>query len=342
MKKHKFNIFPELSPEEYKNTLEDIKTKGYDPSFPIVTYQGDIIDGWNRQRVCDELGVTPTYRVFKGSDAEAIEYIMRSNKRRSLKKGQWACLAAEADDIIAAIRADVEKSRRVKISDTLTDTLAAGSDKKLSDPQDDHADTTATKVAELFNTNRTYVNQAVKLKKENPDQFDRVKSGEIPMSRATKSDARAERRERDFAAAVEKFGMEDEVANGNFSKMKKKVIDAAMDVIPEIAEMKRIGEITFAVCAKMAKMTKGEQKKAALGGVYGINKALATAKKSRSAAGTKMKDHVPSDGKSCAIMAIIKLDRILDNDSEFEWAMNHIITYCKKRMNNKTNNTNKQ
>lgn len=341
MKKHKFNIFPELSPEEYKATMEDIRAKGYDSSLPVVTYQGDIIDGWNRQRACDELGIAPTYRAFEGTDAEAIEYVMRTNKRRNLKKGQWACLAAEADDLIEAIRADVEKGRREKISETMEGNENASenrSDKKLSDLSDDeHADKTATKVAELFNTNRTYVNKAIKLKKDNPKQFDRVKSGEIPMSRAGKTDARIERRDRDFDAAVKKLGMEDEVTNGNFSKMKKKVIEAALDAIPEIAEMKRIGEITFATCVKMAKMTKAEQKKAVLGGVYGVNQALGNAKKGASNTSSRIEDHIPSDGKSCAIMAIIKLDRILDNDSEFEWAMDHIISYCKNRIENKNN-----
>lgn len=339
MKKHKFNIFPELSPDEYKRTLEDIRAKGYDSSFPVVTYQGDIIDGWNRQRACDELGITPAYRVFEGNDAEAVEYVMRSNKRRNLKKGQWACLAAEADDLIEAIRADVEKSRREKQAETLTDTLSGVSDKKLSQTQDDeHADTTATKVAELFNTNRTYVNKAIKLKKENPKQFDRVKSGEISMSKAGKADARSERLNADFEIAVKKLGMEEEVANGNFSKMKQKVVNASLDAIKEIAEMKRIGEITFASCAKMAKMPKADQKKAVLGGVYGVNQALGHIKKGQLSASSRMEDHIPSDGKSCAVMAIIKLDRILDTDSEFEWAMNHIIAYCENRMNTKTNN----
>jgi len=185
MKKHKFNIFPELSSDEYNSALNDIKCNGYDSSLPIVTYQGDIIDGWNRQRICDELGVTPAYKAFDGSDAEAIDYIMRTNKRRSLKPGQWACLAAEAEDLMALIRADVEKGRREKQAENAANQYSEPSGNKLPEPSTDNSTSTDTKVAKLFNTNRTYVNQAVKLKKENPEEFEKVKSGQISMPRTS-------------------------------------------------------------------------------------------------------------------------------------------------------------
>ncbi len=55
--------------------------------------------------------------------------------------------------ILEAIRADVEKVRREKISETMEGNENASenrSDKKLSDLSDDeHAETTATKVAEF-------------------------------------------------------------------------------------------------------------------------------------------------------------------------------------------------
>ena len=64
---------------------------------------------------------------------------------------------------MAAIAEQVEKERREKQAETLTNTLSGVSDKKLSETKgDEHADKTSTKAAELFNTNRTYVNQAAK------------------------------------------------------------------------------------------------------------------------------------------------------------------------------------
>ena len=110
MKKHKFNIFPEAKAEDYNRLLEDIKSNGYDKTQPITIYEGEIIDGWNRQRACDEIGIKPEYVTFTGTDGEAIALVMRTNKRRNLNSGQWACIAAEADDLLAVIADEAAKN----------------------------------------------------------------------------------------------------------------------------------------------------------------------------------------------------------------------------------------
>jgi len=46
---------------------------------------------------------------------------------------------------------------------------------------------TSTKAAELFNTNRTYVNQAVKMKTAAPEVFEKVKAGQMTMQDANKA-----------------------------------------------------------------------------------------------------------------------------------------------------------
>lgn len=185
MKKHKFNIFPEAKQEDYERLRQDIADNGYDASQPIILYQGDILDGWNRQKACDELNVMPVYETFKGTDEEAIAFMMRTNKRRNLNSGQWSCIAVEAEDLIKAIRLEVERHRREKISETKK--AAPTPDKKLSGvPKNEHATKTAHKTAELFNTNRTYVNQAAKLKTQAPEVFEAVKSGSMRMTDANK------------------------------------------------------------------------------------------------------------------------------------------------------------
>jgi hypothetical protein len=187
MKRHKFNIFPEAKQEDYQRLRQDIEANGYDESQPIMLYQGDILDGWNRQKACDELGVSARYQHFDGDDEEAIAYMMRTNKRRNLNSGQWACISQEAEDLIKAIREQVEKDRRKKQAEQLKKTHAGVSDKKLSKTSDEHKEKTATKTAELFNTNRTYVNQAAKLKKEAPEVFKQVKAGTLRMTDAAKA-----------------------------------------------------------------------------------------------------------------------------------------------------------
>lgn len=187
MKKHKFNIFPEAKAEDYNRLLEDIKSNGYDKTQPITIYQGEIIDGWNRQRACDELGIKPEYVTFTGTDGEAIALVMRTNKRRNLNSGQWACIAAEADDLLALIREQVERERIVKQKANAANQHQEPSVKKLTQPKDDNSSRAQAKAAEIFNTNRTYVNQAVKMKEQAPEVFERVKAGKMTMQDANKA-----------------------------------------------------------------------------------------------------------------------------------------------------------
>ena len=70
--------------------------------------------------------------------------------------GQWACIAADADDLLAVIAEQVEKERIEKQKANAVNQHSEPLGKKLpqpSTPKDDQK--TATKAAELFNTNRT-------------------------------------------------------------------------------------------------------------------------------------------------------------------------------------------
>jgi DNA modification methylase len=192
MKKHNFNILPEMNQDDYNRLKDDIQINGYDKNYPIYKYEEAILDGWNRQRVCDELNIIPPYVDFDGNDFEAIEFVMRSNNRRNLTSIQWACIAIEADDIVVTIKEQVEKDRRLKQAESLTESHKNGSfgisDKKLSETVNEEEHITATKVAKLFKTNRTYISEVSKLKKENPIVFELVKKGEKTLSELKKEE----------------------------------------------------------------------------------------------------------------------------------------------------------
>jgi ParB-like chromosome segregation protein Spo0J len=182
MKKHKFNIFPEAKAEDFTRLLDDIRTNGFDQKQPVTIYEGEVLDGWNRTKACQELGIKPPTVIFIGTDAEAIAFVMRTNKRRNLNSGQWACIAADADDLLAVIAEQVEEERRAKIAAAREDETA----QKIAPSQKAERET-ATKAAELFNTNRTYVNQAVKMKTAAPEVFEKVKAGKMTMQAANKA-----------------------------------------------------------------------------------------------------------------------------------------------------------
>jgi hypothetical protein len=191
MKKHKFNIFPEAKKEDFERLKADIETNGFDKSQPITTYENAILDGWNRLKACEELLIAPVFTKFEGTAADAIAFVMRTNKRRNLNSGQWATIAAEAEELIAVIAADAEKARREKISENngQKQKPKETTGKKISPSSSDSKEEgkTAAKVAEVFNTNSTYVKNAVKMKEAAPEVFEKVKAGTMTMQDGMKA-----------------------------------------------------------------------------------------------------------------------------------------------------------
>jgi ParB-like chromosome segregation protein Spo0J len=78
------NKFPLLEGKEFDELAGDIQRRGL--TFPIVTFQGQIIDGRNRQRACEKAGVEPRYVEFGGPAEDILRFIISANiHRRHLK-----------------------------------------------------------------------------------------------------------------------------------------------------------------------------------------------------------------------------------------------------------------
>lgn len=189
MKKHKFNIFPEAKKEDFERLKADIQLNGFDKSQPITTYEGEILDGWNRLNACQQLTIAPVFTKFNGSAADAIGFVMRTNKRRNLNSGQWAAIAAEADDLMAAITEAVEKDRREKQGQAKTANAKKDivKQKIVAQQLKGNSNVTDSKTADMFNTNRTYVANAVKMKEVAPEILAKVKAGTMTMQDGMKA-----------------------------------------------------------------------------------------------------------------------------------------------------------
>ena len=207
--KHSLNIFPEMGAEDFNRLKCDLESNGYDASQPIWLFHGEIIDGWNRQRACSELGLQPVYKDFDGTEMEAIEFVMRTNKRRNLTSSQWAAIAVEADDIVKAIEEATEAARRAKIAERQTNDNSKSKSFQIeelipqSEKRDLHQDSknrTRTKIAKAFNTNSRYISDAKRLKIENPEAFNRIKSGEATITQVKKQ-AQIKKAKEDYTKA---------------------------------------------------------------------------------------------------------------------------------------------
>jgi len=228
MKKHKYNILPEAQPDELAELIADMTAHGYDAKQPITVYQGDILDGWNRHCAAVAAGVSPTIVKFTGSDEEAVFFVLRMGKRRNLNSGQRAAIATEAGDLLKVIADAVDKERCKKISATKKDhTLGNKLPNVAAWPDEAKA---AHKAAEMFGTNRTYINQAAKLKATSPETLAKVKAGTVTMTQALREikEAKREARREENRAKVAMVESPADVAESG-AKFSTIVIDPPWD-----------------------------------------------------------------------------------------------------------------
>ena len=219
MNRHKYNILPEMSADEYQILKNDIEKNGYDKNYPIWLYDGEILDGINRQKACDELNIIPIYCEFIGTELEALEFVMRSNKRRNLTSMQWACIAAESTEIYEKLKEEA-KERQLKGVANLGESVPKGGKRK---------DNRATeKIAKLFNTNRKYIEAAKKFKEEKPEVFQRLKSGE--ELKVIKTEEKIELRKA-LAEEAKSLTINIDLRHGDFKEVLADIPDGSVDCI---------------------------------------------------------------------------------------------------------------
>ena len=200
LKKHRFNVFPEMQPEEFERLRTDIFVNGYDHKQPVWVYESAIIDGWNRYRACKALGIKPTFKQFEGSTLDAVQFIVRSNNRRDLNSSQRAAIAVEAEDLIAVLKKEADDKMLAGVVDG-----AGGRGNKKENPVqliaqgfDPEQNKVRTQLAQTFGTNRQYVSDVAKIKAEAPEAFKAIKEGKKTITehkREAKETKREQRRE---------------------------------------------------------------------------------------------------------------------------------------------------
>jgi N6-adenosine-specific RNA methylase IME4 len=166
------NIFPLMIGDEFRALVEDIRQNGL--IEPIWTYQGKIIDGRNRYRACIEAGVEPKYQEWSGEGLLVAFVVGLNLNRRHLTSSQKAVIAVE---MLPFLEADAKERQGIRNDCT--------SVKKLTDVKQESQRATA-EAAKLTGTNRQYVSDAKKLKKDAPEILERVKVGTINMQEAKK------------------------------------------------------------------------------------------------------------------------------------------------------------
>src|SRR4029077_12050262 len=100
MKHHRFSeIWPLMNGKALDDLALDIAAHGL--RTPILTYQGEVLDGRSRERACEMAGVAARYEEAQvASDDEALDLAVSLNQhRRHLTKEQLAFVAARLSNL---------------------------------------------------------------------------------------------------------------------------------------------------------------------------------------------------------------------------------------------------
>lgn len=153
------NIFPLITGEDFVSLKQDIREKGL--LEPIWMIDGMILDGRNRFRACQEVGVEPRFREYVGKDPRGF-VISLNLERRHLNEAQRAMVASK----LANIR--------------------HGGDRKSVQDANLPIDTTSqAQAADLLNVSTRSVTSAKKIIKDGDESLiQAVESGDISLSAA--------------------------------------------------------------------------------------------------------------------------------------------------------------
>lgn len=160
------NIFPLMAADEYVALKSDIRQYGLREAIWIL--DGQILDGRNRFKACQEVGVAPILKEYEGEDPAAF-VVSLNLKRRHLSESQRAMVAAKL--------ANVTKADAGRMGAEVSHGLASAN---LQLPK-----TTSAEAASLLNVSPRSVATAKKVEElAEPELVDAVASGQVSVSAA--------------------------------------------------------------------------------------------------------------------------------------------------------------
>lgn len=199
-------LFPMMGQDDLAALADDIRAHGL--LNPIVRLGEMVLDGRNRLRACEMVGVEPRFVEWEPNGASPSEWVIAANlHRRHLSVGQRAAIAVEV---------------RVLFEAEARETMGGRPSTKPGAPVHQvstRAKDTARRAAELVGVSRRSVSYATEVQREAPDVFEQVKAGEKTVKAAVRevreplSDSpptvgvgpRNKREEIDFAASVRRM-----------------------------------------------------------------------------------------------------------------------------------------
>lgn len=184
------SLIPPLTEDELMRLECSILSEGYHTWQPIVTWNGTIIDGHNRYRICEKHGIKFTTQEmrFESRDAAKIWILNHQFGRRNLTSGQKAALAIDLHEAEVREEARLRKKQHGNTAPGRTSNTGAPVSPSVIDTQPTTEDKpkgrTAEILAEKAGVGHMTIKRAMKVKQEDEELYDKVRKGEMPVTTA--------------------------------------------------------------------------------------------------------------------------------------------------------------
>jgi N6-adenosine-specific RNA methylase IME4 len=200
------SLIPPLAPDESALLEQSIKAEGC--RDPLVVWNGILLDGHNRKRICDKLGTAYQTRNIDLPDLLAAKIWIRENQsgRRNLTDDQRAINAAALMELLAE-RAKTERAKAGRAAggdatpEQKANRLVADVSTKRSGS--DQQSRSRVKAAKSQGVSERKVRQAGQVRKSDPELAQRVFNGDMPLAAAVREIKRREVKDNLESVAVQ-------------------------------------------------------------------------------------------------------------------------------------------
>jgi hypothetical protein len=222
------DIFPLIEGAEFDQLVESIKASD-GPRESVVVYEDMILDGRNRARACEAIGIEPPYTPFKGDDPVAF-VIDKNLRRRHLNESQRGMAAAKlatmphggAEYRTANLQIDgttrAEAAKMLNVSERTVNSAA-----KVRD----HAEAAVISAVEQGHLAVSAAAQATDLSGDDQREIAKeARAGRKKIARLTIKEKRRQRREQKLARPQRRVRQWEESKQRN-----KQLVDDAADTL---------------------------------------------------------------------------------------------------------------
>jgi ParB-like chromosome segregation protein Spo0J len=222
-----------MSADEFAGLKKDIAENGL--IEPIWLHNGKIIDGRNRYNACLDLDVPPTFRQWSG-EGSLVAFVLSLNlQRRNLSSSQKAAVSTES---LPMIMAEAKERQRINGGDRKSEDYQKSNVQKVAqaidEPTIEESKRSREVAAELTGTNPEYVRLASNIKRDAPELFEKIRSGELSVKAAD-----AEMKAKCKPEAVKPEAVKPEAPKLNYSFAKQyayMAIDQIKRITPDLID----------------------------------------------------------------------------------------------------------